>query len=171
MRLVVAPCRCPLIAAAFCHSALSSNMAGSRTRNAKRRKLDTAKPEPAGVEPSESGDSSATTKLLSPAVLLVSLPGLLAHPPNHKYYVPSLMLSLAALRKCLTLSALSPEIECRAWTGLAEIGMKVISGGLSQSEDHPWADGIESEVRVLRTLGWQPSNCVIGGESPWKRCK
>ena len=59
------------------------------------------------------------------------------------------MLSLTALRKCLTLPALSPEIECRAWTGLAEIGMKVISGGLSQSEDHPWASGIEAEVRLL----------------------
>lgn len=125
-------------------------MPGSRTRPSKRRKLDTAATaQPNGVEPSESGDPGATLKSVSPAVLLVSLPGLLAHPPNHKYYMPSLMLSLTALRKCLTLPALSPEIECRAWTGLAEIGMKVISGGLSQSEDHPWANGIEAEVCLL----------------------
>lgn len=137
----------------------------------KRRKLDSAATaEPNGVEPSESGES-ATMKSVSPAVLLVSLPGLLAHPPNHKYYVPSLMLSLAALRKCLTLSALSPEIECRAWTGLAEIGMKVISGGLSQSEDHPWANGIEAEVRLLPLHGRKSSDCVVGGESNGQRCK
>ena len=126
-------------------------MPGRRTRPSKRRKLDpTAIAAPNGAAPSEpTADSAATVKSVPPAVLLVSLPGLLAHPPNHKYYIPSLMLSLTALRKCLTLPALSPEIECRAWTGLAEIGMKVISGGLSQSEDHPWASGIEAEVRLL----------------------
>ena len=87
------------------------------------------------------------------AILLVSLPALLAHPPNHKYYVHSLVLSLRALRKCLTLPALPPDIECRAWTGLAELGMRVISGGFSQSDEHVWARGIESEVcAFLSTL-------------------
>ena len=85
-------------------------------------------------------------KPLPPAILLVSLPSLLAHPPNHKFYVHSLVLSLTALRKCLTLPALSPEIECRAWTGLAEIGMRVIAGGLHENEDCPWAHGIEAEA-------------------------
>lgn len=84
---------------------------------------------------------------LPPAVLLVALPALLAHPPNHRAYIPSLCVSLTALRRCLALGALPPELECRAWTGLAEIGMKVISGGLSQSEDHLWARGTEVEVR------------------------
>ena len=86
-------------------------------------------------------------KLIPTSILLVSLPSILAHPPDHKYYIHSLVLSLAALRKCLALPALSPQIECRAWTGLAELGMSIISGGFSQSEDHPWATGMESEVR------------------------
>ncbi len=68
------------------------------------------------------------------------------HPPNHRYHRLSVQLSLAALRKCLSLPALSPEVECRAWTGLAEIGMSVISGGLSEDDDRPWAKGIEAEV-------------------------
>ena len=88
-------------------------------------------------------------KPIPPAILLVSLPSLLAHPPNHKYYVHSLVLSLTALRKCLTFPALPPDIECRAWTGLAELGMRVISGGFSQSEEHDWARGIEQEVRAF----------------------
>jgi hypothetical protein len=88
-------------------------------------------------------------KPLPPAVLLVSLPALVAHPPTHKYYIPSLCLSLCALRKCLTIPALSPEIECRAWTGLAEVGMRVIAGGLHENDEYPWARGIEMEVRNL----------------------
>ncbi|KAI0696886.1 hypothetical protein C8T65DRAFT_615130 [Cerioporus squamosus] len=92
-------------------------------------------------------------KPIPPAILLVSLPSLLAHPPNHRFYFHSLILSLTALRKCLALPALSPEIECRAWTGLAEIGMRVISGGLSQSEEHVWAKGIEAEVEKALSRG------------------
>lgn len=88
-------------------------------------------------------------------LLLVSLPSLLAHPPNHKYYVHSLVLSLTALRKCLALPALSPDVECRAWTGMAEVGMRVISGGWSQREENAWARGIELEVRISWSL--QPS--------------
>ncbi|RDX44285.1 hypothetical protein OH76DRAFT_1359850 [Lentinus brumalis] len=92
-------------------------------------------------------------KPIPPAILLVSLPSLLAHPPNHRFYIHSLVLSLTALRKCLALPALSPEIECRAWTGLAEIGMRVISGGMSQSEEHVWAKGIEAEVEKALSRG------------------
>ncbi|KAH9942974.1 hypothetical protein B0H21DRAFT_749241 [Amylocystis lapponica] len=90
---------------------------------------------------------------LPPAVLLVSLPSLLVHPPNHPAYVNSLCLSLTSLRRCLALGSLPPEIECRAWTGLAELGMKVISGGFSQSADYPWARGIESEVEKALSKG------------------
>ncbi|CDO77305.1 hypothetical protein BN946_scf184753.g55 [Trametes cinnabarina] len=92
-------------------------------------------------------------KPLPPAVLLVSLPSILAHPPNHKYYVHSLVLSLSALRRCLAMPALLPDIECRAWTGLAELGMRVIAGGFSQSEEHVWARGIESEVEKALSKG------------------
>ncbi|KAI0352218.1 hypothetical protein OH77DRAFT_1485975 [Trametes cingulata] len=97
--------------------------------------------------------SQPELKPLPPAVLLVSLPALLAHPPNHKFYVHSLVLSLTALRKCLALPALSPDIECRAWTGLAELGMRVIAGGFSQSEEHVWARGIEAEVEKALSRG------------------
>ncbi|OSD01133.1 hypothetical protein PYCCODRAFT_1468829 [Trametes coccinea BRFM310] len=97
--------------------------------------------------------SDSDLKPLPPAVLLVSLPSILAHPPNHKYYVHSLVLSLKALRKCLSLPALLPDIECRAWTGLAELGMRVIAGGFSQSQEHPWANGIESEVEKALSKG------------------
>ena len=97
--------------------------------------------QPLSRAPSEGG-----LRLIPISILLVSLPALLAHPPNHKYYVHSLVLSLRAVRKCLTLPALPPDIECRAWTGLGELGMRVISGGFSQSDEHVWAKGIESEV-------------------------
>ncbi|KAL1950914.1 hypothetical protein VTO73DRAFT_63 [Trametes versicolor] len=97
--------------------------------------------------------SQEELKPLPPAVLLVNLPSLLAHPPNHKYYVHSLVLSLSALRKCLELPALLPDIECRAWTGLAELGMRVIAGGFSQSEEYGWATGIEAEVEKALSRG------------------
>ncbi|KZT02078.1 uncharacterized protein LAESUDRAFT_662657 [Laetiporus sulphureus 93-53] len=108
------------------------------------------------LEPSSShseSESVASFAPLPPAVLLVSLPALLAQPPNHRFYLQSLTLSLSALRICLSMPALSPEIECRAWTGLAEIGMKVIGGGLSQNEEHMWAHGIEAEVEKAVSKG------------------
>ncbi|KAM5538360.1 hypothetical protein V8D89_007962 [Ganoderma adspersum] len=104
--------------------------------------------QPLSRTPSEEG-----LKPIPTAILLVSLPALLAHPPNHKYYIHSLVLSLRALRKCLTLPALPPDIECRAWTGLAELGMRVIGGGFSQSDEHFWARGIESEVEKALSRG------------------
>lgn len=103
--------------------------------------------EPSGKsESSESSTQHSTLKPLPEPVLLVILPRLLIHPPNHRNYIKSLFLSLCSLRRCLALPALSPEIECQAWTGLAEIGMKVVHGGISQNEAHTWASGIEVEV-------------------------
>ncbi|KAF8956457.1 hypothetical protein BDZ97DRAFT_1925469 [Flammula alnicola] len=69
-------------------------------------------------------------------VLLLSLPHFLVHPPTHRNHTRSLFLTLFALRKCLSLPNLDATVECRAWTGLAEIGLRI---GL----DEP---GIESEV-------------------------
>ncbi|KAH7924786.1 hypothetical protein BV22DRAFT_1034747 [Leucogyrophana mollusca] len=85
---------------------------------------------------------------LPPQVLLVSLPGILVHPPNHRYHAISLCISQRSLRQCLGLKALNPDVECRAWTALAEIGMKVIEGGFSESDEHPWARGTEIEVET-----------------------
>jgi hypothetical protein len=89
-------------------------------------------------------------KPLPPPILLLALPNLLSLPPNHYLHAESLRLSLIALRKCLLLDSLAPEIECRARLTLAEVGMKIIGGGLSQTNDehYLWAKGVEKEVRV-----------------------
>lgn len=78
--------------------------------------------------------------------LLLSLPALLIHPPSHPHHPHSLHLSLVALRKCLTLKALTPDLECRAWSALAEVGFRVVGGGFSTSADHMWANGVDTEV-------------------------
>lgn len=76
------------------------------------------------------------TKPIPSDVLLLSLPHLITHPPTHKYHTRSLFLTLFALRRCLSLPDLDTAVECRAWTELAEVGLRI---GL----DEP---GIESEV-------------------------
>ncbi|KJA19213.1 hypothetical protein HYPSUDRAFT_168399 [Hypholoma sublateritium FD-334 SS-4] len=75
-------------------------------------------------------------KTLPPDVLLLSLPHLIAHPPTHKYHTRSLLVTLFALRKCLSVPNLDILVECRAWTELAEVGLRI---GMDQP-------GIESEV-------------------------
>jgi len=83
---------------------------------------------------------------LPAAHLLLSLSSLLVHPPTHPLHPYSSHLSLVAIRKCLTLNALNPDLECRAWSAMAEVGMRVIGGGFSASTDHMWATGVENEV-------------------------
>lgn len=128
--------------------------------------LSTLTASPASAaHPSPSGSSRSPTKLklsvLPQASLLVSLPGLLAHPPNHKCHTLSLQMSLNALRRCLSLPALSPELECRAWTGVVEVGMRIIGGGLHEKDEHMWARGIEAEVCVSSHTG--PNNQLTLG--------
>jgi len=81
-------------------------------------------------------------------ILLLTLPSLLLHPPNHRYHTQSLIISIEAVRKCLELGTLDPDIECRAWTALAELGLIAINGGFHMNPEHSWADGIGFEVRV-----------------------
>ena len=143
------------------HGSVLDPMADDSRRPSKRQRRESSPAEgpvfssqstltpPPSSEP-ESPTESTVLKPLPPGILLVSLPSLLTLPPNHRNYVQSLQLSLQALRQCLALPALSPEIECRAWCGLAEIGMKVINGGFSEDETHLWAHDIEAEVRSLR---------------------
>ena len=52
--------------------------------------------------------------------------------------------------------ALSPEIECRAWTTLAQVGLQVIGSRMSASshERHAWARNIEAEVRIIERPPW-----------------
>jgi len=58
--------------------------------------------------------------------------------------------------------ALSPEVECRAWTTLAQVGLQVIGSRLSVSshERHAWARNIEAEVRPTR-YSPEPSSDLI----------
>jgi hypothetical protein len=81
-------------------------------------------------------------------LLLLSLPAILILPPDHLLHDESLRLSVVALRRCLHMRALSPEIECRAWTTLAQVGLQVIGSRLSVSPHgrHAWARNIEAEV-------------------------
>uniref|UniRef100_A0A0W0FJ99 Uncharacterized protein n=1 Tax=Moniliophthora roreri TaxID=221103 RepID=A0A0W0FJ99_MONRR len=107
------------------------------------------------IEASQTSEAptSPQSHQVPPAVMLVSLPGLLIHPPNHPLHAQSLCISLLAIRKCLQMPDLSPDIECRAWTALAELGMTVIGGGFSHDNDHLWARDIENEVEEATTKG------------------
>ncbi|KAF8890107.1 hypothetical protein BD779DRAFT_1671467 [Infundibulicybe gibba] len=87
---------------------------------------------------------------LPPAILLLSLPSILLHPPTHRNHALSLCLSLLALRRCLSLPDLDRDIECRAWTALAEIGMIVIDGGYEATGEE-WAAGVGVEVEKAVT--------------------
>lgn len=86
---------------------------------------------------------------LPPSVLLLSLPKLFAVPPNHKAHIASFVLSLNALRKCSAMRNLPPDVECRAWTNLAEVGLKIVRAGWSRDEQFPWAADLENEARIL----------------------
>ncbi|KAL4068831.1 hypothetical protein V8B97DRAFT_1872534 [Scleroderma yunnanense] len=101
------------------------------------------------LESTPSSSSILTTsslRLLPPQLLLLALPALLAHPPTHVKYGLSLFLSVKALRQCLRLPALSPDVECHAWFAFAEVGLRAIESGFSTSGEHDWANGLEEEV-------------------------
>jgi hypothetical protein len=83
---------------------------------------------------------------LPPDILLLSLPSLLAHPPNHCHYARSLLLSLSSLQRCLDIDGLSPDLEVRAWTGVAEIGIRIIDAGVSVKGDFEIEDEVKSFV-------------------------
>lgn len=44
---------------------------------------------------------------------------------------------------------LPPDVECRAWIGLAEIGMNIVDGGLEQKHKQTWMMNIEAEVSFI----------------------
>ncbi|KAI6139969.1 hypothetical protein BKA82DRAFT_4219588 [Pisolithus tinctorius] len=85
-------------------------------------------------------------KPLPPHVLLLALPALLLHPPTHEKYALSLFLSLKSIRLCLQLPALAPDVECYAWTALAEVGMRAIRSGFCKTGEHDWTMGLEEEL-------------------------
>lgn len=62
---------------------------------------------------------------------------------------------LRPLRQCLALSALAPDVECHAWTSLAEFGVRVIESGFcSQEGGCDWTVGIHSEVERALSKGF-----------------
>jgi hypothetical protein len=124
-------------------------MSESSTSRSVKRKRESSELS-IGVPPFSGPDKGLTTLPLP--VLLVTLPGLIIHPPNHRYHAYSLCLALLAVRRCLKFPNLPPDIQCRAWTALAEVGMTVIAGGFSDNDDHPWAKGIQNDVSLLLFL-------------------
>ena len=50
------------------------------------------------------------------------------------------------MRRCLSMQNLSANVEVCALLTIADIGMKVVWAGFSQSDEHPWARGVELEV-------------------------
>jgi hypothetical protein len=101
-------------------------------RPLKRLKLTTSEssltnalvPTPAASTPAPAAPSHLPTALPLP-VLLLSLPALLLQPPTYQAnYFKSLSLSRLAFQRCLAIQSLDSDIECRAWTGLAEVGFR-----------------------------------------------
>ncbi|KAG5635603.1 hypothetical protein H0H81_010657 [Sphagnurus paluster] len=88
-------------------------------------------PQPASSSPPPaSSPGPHDLQRLPPATLLLALPNMLLHPRTHPRHAQSLDLARHALRQCLKLSALEPREECRAWTGLVELGIMWLDAGL-----------------------------------------
>ena len=126
--------------------------------------------------PSPSDSSSPPPQQPVPApipdpVLLLSIPAAVLHPPNHPLHAVSLALSLRAINKCLAYDNLDSDVECRAWTAFAELALKVISGGFhSDPDEHPWAKGIEAEVRIAMSISSRHTKKIeIGAECHQQR--
>lgn len=123
----------------------------SNSRPTKRQRVDSESSNSSAGESKPS--QSETSETHSPEQLL-ALPKQLIRPPNHPDHARGLCLSIHALRQCLRGKfALTAELECKAWTALAEVGMAVIQGGFTQNTDeNKWAEGIELEVSTLGIL-------------------
>ncbi|KAG5719286.1 hypothetical protein E4T56_gene13334 [Termitomyces sp. T112] len=81
--------------------------------------------------PSLQMTTPTTLRRIPADTLLLSLPTFLIHPSTHPMHLQSLALARHALRRCLALSSLEPIKECRAWTGIAELGMMWLDTGAS----------------------------------------
>ena len=102
-------------------------------------------PSPAKRQKTEQGLFASQDSLphLTLTSLLLSLPCLLLHPPTHTNHQRSLALSYHALKKCTIMTSLDRAVECRAATGLAELGLQI---GLS-------SPGIKAEIQKAITKG------------------
>lgn len=127
-------------------------------RPLKRHRLNPSSSSPFSSQhsmPSQLPSTANLTPLPLPHLLL-ALPPLLIHPPTHKAHLKSLFLSQRALRRCLALpeSQLDRNVECRAWTALAEIGVQCLGMGMIP-ELKAFEDAIETEVEkaVTKAVG------------------
>lgn len=107
------------------------------TTNSRKRKRGSESSPPPRMRPPKQETSSS---------LLLDVPGVLVLPPNHKAYVASCILSLRVVRSYLAEGSKPQDLECRAWTALAEIGFRIIRAGWSTSDLTPWAHKLASEV-------------------------
>lgn len=100
-------------------------------------------PRPTKRQKTEDTISAETPRLphLTLANLLLSLPSLLLHPPTHTNHERSLALSYNALNQCNVLTSLDRVVECRAATGLVELGLQI---GLS-------TPGVQGEIQKALT--------------------
>jgi len=83
------------------------------------------------------------------STLLLALPSILIHPPMHPHHQTSLQLSSAALKKCLELPEIEKDLECRAWTALAEVG--IIEGTQEPGKAEEVEKAISKAVRTCRS--------------------
>ncbi|ETW87639.1 hypothetical protein HETIRDRAFT_413953 [Heterobasidion irregulare TC 32-1] len=65
---------------------------------------------------------------------------------------PSSAFSHKSLRKCVTFQPLAPDVQCRMWTALAEVGLNVNEGSFAHEAEHTWTIDIETEVGRLMYL-------------------
>lgn len=89
---------------------------------------------------------------IPPSTLLLALPSVLIHPPTHPDHQISLQLSSAALKKCLELPEIEGDLECRAWTALAEVG--IIEGIQKPGTAEEVEKAISKAVRMHSSLSF-----------------
>ncbi|GLB43801.1 hypothetical protein LshimejAT787_1403130 [Lyophyllum shimeji] len=90
---------------------------------------------------------------LPPARLLLALPALVLHPRTHKLHLRSIALAQHALRRCLALATLEPSEECRAWSGLAELGVM-------------WLDACDGEGNISEVEGALTKALLLSQKHP-----
>ena len=109
--------------------------------------IDHPAPWPAKRQKPNSPSPETQFSALPLPLLLLSLSNLLLHPPTHRHFPKSVYLSFLSALGCLEGGSLDVDVECRAWTAVAEVGMRMGIGGV----------GVEGQVESAVTQGVRPS--------------